>query len=95
MVYEILIIFGVFFIFGLAIDKIFAEISIKFAPKGQRTMKLILGKYRIHHNWMGYVMVILGLIFLNMFFLGIGLGMVVGHGLRRGESFWFLEEVKG
>jgi hypothetical protein len=55
--------------------------------------RLVLGRFRVHHNVVGYVLVVVGLFVRPTVLVPLGLGMIVGHGLRD-RLFWFVERVR-
>jgi len=53
----------------------------------------VLGRYRIHHNVVGYMLILGGLFGHPLVLVPLGLGMIVGHA-RRDRLYWFVERVK-
>ncbi len=52
----------------------------------------MVGSYRVHHNVVGYLMLLVGLFAYPVVLIPLGLGMIVGHGIRD-RLFWFVERV--
>ena len=55
--------------------------------------RLVVGRYRVHHNVVGWALLVVGLFALPWVLIPLGLGMIVGH-RRRDRLFWFLERVE-
>ena len=55
--------------------------------------KLIVKKIRIHHNVIGYILVIFGFFYYPLILIPAGIGMIVGHGIRDRGLFWFAERI--
>lgn len=80
------------FALGLLVDTAWAR-----AVRGLRLQrleypKMIVGRYRIHHNVVGYILAAAGLFRHTAVLVPMGLGMIVGHRLRD-RLFWFVERV--
>ena len=78
---------------GLLVDEAWAR-----AVRGPRLEKesyphFVLGRYRIHHNVVGYLLILGGLFGHPLVLVPLGLGMIVGHA-RRDRLYWFVERVK-
>ena len=78
------------FIIAYILDTCFAIISNKFYKNKLKGFHI--GKYRIHHNLIGYISVIVGVFYYPQIFVGFGLGMILGHGFRD-KGFWFVENI--
>ncbi len=83
------------FILGYAIDGSWAWLlrKVPSGKKGEKYIKIIIRKIRIHHNIFGYVLIALGFFYYPLIFVPAGIGMIVGHRIRD-ELFWFLETVE-
>lgn len=55
--------------------------------------RLVLGRYRVHHNVVGWALLAGGLFALPWVLVPLGIGMIVGH-RRRDRLYWFLERVR-
>jgi len=53
----------------------------------------VVGHWRIHHNVVGYALVFVGVFAYPVVLVPLGLGMIVGHGVRD-RLFWFAERVE-
>lgn len=80
------------FVLGYAIDAIWARLVRGFRLERANYPRLVLGQYRVHHNVVGYVAILAGLVAYPWLLIPLGLGMIVGHGLRD-RLFWFIERV--
>ena len=81
------------FVIGYLIDAAWARLVRGFRLERQHYRTFVLGKYRVHHNVVGYVAVLVGLFLYPILLIPLGLGMIVGHGTRDG-SLWFIEGVE-
>jgi hypothetical protein len=54
--------------------------------------RFVVGSYRVHHNVVGYLMLVVGLFAYPVVLIPLGLGMIVGHGIRD-RLFWFVERM--
>jgi hypothetical protein len=77
---------------GFAIDDVWARVVRGVHLQRERYPKLILGKYRVHHNVVGYAAILAGLFWYPIVLVPLGLGMIIGH-RRRDRLFWFIERV--
>ncbi len=91
MLLEIFLIFIISFLIGYCLDTILANASDIIYNDGSKGFHI--GKKRIHHNILGYLLVILSLFYYLPVLMGLGLGMIAGHGLRE-KGFWFLESLR-
>jgi hypothetical protein len=55
--------------------------------------RMVVGGWRVHHNVVGWALLVVGLFALPWVLIPLGLGMIVGH-RRRDRLFWFLERVE-
>jgi hypothetical protein len=55
--------------------------------------RLVVGRWRVHHNVLGWAALVAGAFVYPFVLVPFGLGMIVGHGLRD-RLFWFLERVR-
>ena len=81
------------FVLGLLVDEGWAR-----AVRGPRLERedyprMVLGSYRIHHNVIGWILLLVGVFAFPWVLIPLGLGMIVGH-RRRDRLFWFLERVR-
>lgn len=92
MVNEVLtIIFS--FLLGYLIDNSWARVVRGRHLERKNYKKLIVKKIRIHHNVIGYILVIIGFFYYPLILVSIGIGMIVGHGIRDRGLFWFVEKI--
>ena len=82
------------FAIGFSIDAVWARVVRGLRLEREDYRKLVLGSFRIHHNVVGYLLVLIGLFFHPVVFVPMGLGMIVGHRVRD-RMFWFIERVDG
>ena len=80
------------FVLGYAIDAGWARAVRGMRLEKEEYKKLIVGNVRIHHNVVGYVLVVLGFWTAPLFLIPLGLGIIVGHGIRD-RLFWFIEVI--
>ena len=80
------------FVLGYAIDAIWARLVRGFRLERERYARLVIARYRVHHNVVGYAAILAGLFAYPMLLIPLGLGMIVGHGIRD-RLFWFIERV--
>jgi len=89
-----LIIIALSFITGYLIDFIWARILRGMNLKKKRYKKIVLGGFRIHHNLIGYSLVVIGLFYLQLVLIPLGMGMIIGHAIRKGEPILFIERTR-
>jgi len=80
------------FAVGYLIDAVWARVVRGFRLEREEYPKMILGRYRVHHNVVGYLCLAVGLFYRPMVLIPLGLGMIVGHRMRD-RLFWFVERV--
>jgi hypothetical protein len=82
------------FIFGYAFDNLWAKVTYKIPSKVRKNdyAKFIFGEIRIHHNFLGYILIVFGFFIYPLFLVPIGLGIIIGHRLRD-RLFWFVENI--
>lgn len=75
---------------GLLVDTIWARIVR--GPRLDRAdyPRFVIGGWRIHHNVVGYLLLVGGLFAYPIVLVPLGIGMIVGHGVRD-RLFWFIE----
>lgn len=93
MVNDILVI-ALSFIAGYFIDWLWARLVRGFKLEKKKFKKMVFGNIRIHHNVVGYVLVLIGLFYYSMVLIPMGLGMIIGHGRRDRGLYWFVEPLK-
>jgi hypothetical protein len=77
---------------GLLIDGAWAR-AVR-GPRLEREdyRRVVIGRWRVHHNLAGYLLLAAGVFAYPLVLVPLGLGMIVGHG-RRDRLFWFIERV--
>jgi hypothetical protein len=78
---------------GLLVDAAWARAVRGLHLEREDYPKLVLGRYRIHHNVVGYLLVVAGLWTHPLILIPAGLGMIVGHRIRD-RLLWFVEVVE-
>lgn len=78
---------------GLLADQLWARAVRGFRLEREDYPRFVVGRYRVHHNVVGYLLILVGLFVHPVVLVPLGLGMIVGHGLRDG-LFWFAERVQ-
>jgi hypothetical protein len=78
---------------GLLVDTVWARIVR--GPRLERVdyPRFVVGDWRVHHNVVGYLLLVGGLLAYPLVLVPLGLGMIVGHGLRD-RLFWFMERAE-
>ena len=78
---------------GFLIDDAWAR-AVR-GPRLQREdyPRLVLGRYRVHHNVVGWALLVVGFFALPWVLIPLGIGMIVGH-RRRDRLYWFLERAR-
>lgn len=78
---------------GLLIDTVWARIVR--GPRLERVdyPRFVVGGWRVHHNVVGYLLLVGGLFAHPFVLVPLGLGMIVGHVLRD-RLFWFMERAE-
>lgn len=77
---------------GLVVDTVWARLVRGWHLERPEYPKMVLGRYRIHHNVVGWVALVIGIWFQPWILVPFGLGMIVGHRIRD-RLFWFIERV--
>lgn len=80
------------FMLGYLADWVWARAVRGLRLQREEYPKLVFGRYRVHHNVVGYVSLLVGVFFYPAVFVPLGVGMIVGHRLRD-RLFWFVERV--
>jgi hypothetical protein len=80
------------FILGYGMDNFLASISKSIPSKKDRHFKFIMKRVRLHHNLLGYLVIILGFFYYPLILVSFGMGIIVAHKVRD-ELFWFIEGV--
>ena len=78
------------FAVGYAVDASWARLVRGFRLERESYPRAIVGGWRMHHNVVGYALVVVGLLWRPLLLVPAGLGMIVGH-RRRDRLWWFLE----
>lgn len=78
---------------GLLVDAGWARAVRGLRLEREDYPRMIVGRYRIHHNVAGYLLVAAGLFRYPLVFVPLGLGMIVGHRIRD-RLLWFVERVE-
>ena len=80
------------FVLGLGVDEGWAR-AVR-GPRLERVEypKMVLGRYRVHHNVVGYLAIVTGVFAFPLLLIPLGVGMIVGH-RRRDRLIWFIERV--
>jgi len=78
---------------GLLVDTTWARAVRGVHLQREEYPKMILGHRRVHHNVVGYVLIVAGLFHYPLVLVPLGLGMIVGHRIRD-RLFWFIERVE-
>ncbi len=80
------------FALGYLVDDLWARLVRGLHLERERYPKVVLGRYRVHHNVVGWVAVAVGVFWHPVLLIPFGLGMILGH-RRRDRLFWFIERV--
>jgi hypothetical protein len=78
---------------GLLIDAAWARAVRGVRLERQDYPRLVLGRFRVHHNVVGYLLLVAGLFVHPLLLVPLGLGMIVGH-RSRDHLLWFLERLE-
>ncbi len=81
------------FVLGYGIDASWARAVRGVRLEREKYKKLIVCRFRIHHNVLGYVFILFGFSMYPLFLVPLGLGVIVGHRIRD-RLFWFIEVIK-
>ncbi len=87
----IIIIVG--FLIGYYLDYFWARVQRGMHLEKKEYYKFIFGEMRVHHNWIGYVMILFGFFWYPLILVPAGIGSIVGHRIRD-NLFWFIERVE-
>lgn len=80
------------FVLGYGIDAGWARAVRGLRLEREKYKKLIVGKFRIHHNVLGYILILVGFSMYPVLLVPAGLGIIVGHRIRD-RLFWFVEAI--
>ncbi len=78
---------------GLLVDTGWARAVRGARLEREEYPRFVVGRYRVHHNVVGYLLLLAGLVRYPLVFIPMGLGMIVGH-RRRDRLWWFVERVE-
>ncbi|HIF08120.1 MAG TPA: hypothetical protein EYQ64_14635 [Gemmatimonadetes bacterium] len=81
------------FVLGYGIDAVWARAVRGLRLERKEYKKLVVGRIRIHHNVIGYILILISLWRYPIFLVPLGLGVIVGHRIRD-RLFWFMEVVE-
>src|SRR5688572_21270980 len=84
------IVIGAFAV-GYSVDWVWARLVRGARLERERYPTAVLAGWRMHHNVVGYLLVLAGVLWQPLL-IPAGLGMIVGH-RRRDRLWWFLERV--
>jgi hypothetical protein len=81
------------FAVGYSVDWVWARLvrGARLEREGYPTA--VLAGWRMHHNVVGYLLVVAGVFRMPLALIPAGIGMIVGH-RRRDRLWWFLERVR-
>lgn len=77
---------------GLAADEAWARLVRGVRLEREQYPTAVAGGWRIHHNVVGWLLLVAGAFRRPLLLIPAGLGMIVGH-RRRDRLWWFLERV--
>ena len=80
------------FVLGYLIDAGWARIVRGVRLERCNYKRFMVGRFRIHHNVLGYVLLLGGLLAYPLILVPLGLGIIVGHRIRD-RLFWFVEVI--
>ena len=81
------------FALGYSVDWVWARLVRGARLQRESYPTAVLAGWRVHHNVVGYVLVVAGLFRWPLALIPAGLGMIVGH-RRRDRLWWFIERVE-
>lgn len=73
---------------GIILDFVFAF----FYKSKQRKIKILNFELRIHHTFEGVLISILGLFYKSIFFISLGVGIILSHTIRTKEFIFIKME---
>ena len=77
---------------GLLLDTSWARAVRGLRLEREGYPRLIVGSYRVHHNVVGYLLLVAGIFRSPLVLVPMGVGMILGHRFRD-RLFWFIERV--
>ena len=77
---------------GFVVDTLWARLVRGWHLERPEYPKLVFGRYRIHHNVVGWMALLVGIGYKPWILVPFGLGMIVGHRIRD-RLLWFVERV--
>jgi hypothetical protein len=77
---------------GLLVDTVWARLVRGWHLERPEYPKVVFGRYRIHHNVVGWMALLVGVAYQPWILVPFGLGMIIGHRIRD-RLFWFIERV--
>lgn len=81
------------FALGYLVDGSWARLLRGVRLECEEYPKAVIGRYRVHHNVVGYVLLAVGIFAATAVLVPFGLGMIVGH-VHRDRLLWFIERVR-
>ncbi len=81
------------FALGLLVDTTWARAVRGLRLEREEYPKMVVGSWRVHHNVVGWALLVAGLFRYPWVLVPLGAGMIVGHRIRD-RLFWFLERVE-
>jgi len=78
---------------GFAVDGAWARLVRGARLEREQYPRLVVGRWRVHHNVVGYLAIVLGIFFYQWLLVPFGVGMIVGHRMRD-RLIWFMEGVE-
>ncbi|MEQ1857103.1 MAG: hypothetical protein ABL963_11550 [Longimicrobiales bacterium] len=76
---------------GFGIDAVWARLVRGPGLDREDYPRFLVGGFRVHHSVLGYLAVALGLVWLPLVLIPLGLGVILGHGRR--DRYGFIERV--
>ena len=81
---------GAAFAVGFSVDAVWARLVRGVRLEREQYPTAVVGGWRVHHNVVGYLLLVAGAFWRPLLLIPAGLGMIVGH-RRRDRLWWFLE----